>query len=63
MQGPSSTLVAYGEDATPDSEEGGENLIMGSLKSVTTDGWVIIGILGVMFVISWLVMIVKAIVL
>jgi biopolymer transport protein ExbB len=36
---------------------------MGSLKNVTTDGWVIIGILGVMFVISWMVMIVKAIVL
>ena len=63
MQGSSSALITYGEDATPDSEEGGENLIMGSLKSVTTDGWVIIGILGVMFVISWMVMIIKAIVL
>jgi biopolymer transport protein ExbB len=63
MQGPSSAMVTYGEDATPDSEEGGESLIMGSLKSVTTDGWVIIGILGVMFVVSWMVMIIKAIVL
>jgi len=63
MQGPSSTALTYGEDSTPDNEEGGESLIMGSLKNVTTDGWVIIGILGVMFVISWMVMIVKAIVL
>jgi biopolymer transport protein ExbB len=63
MQGSTSALIGYGEDATPDSEEGGENLIMGSLKSVTTDGWIIIGILGVMFLISWMVMIIKAIVL
>jgi len=63
MQGPSVTALTYGEDSTPDSEEGGESLIMGSLKNVTTDGWVIIGILGVMFVVSWMVMIVKAIVL
>jgi len=63
MQGSSSAIITYGEDATPDSEDGGESLIMGSLKNVTTDGWVIIGILGVMFVISWMVMIVKAIVL
>ncbi|NOT12377.1 MAG: DUF2341 domain-containing protein [Methylococcaceae bacterium] len=63
MQGSLSTILAYGEDSTPDSEEGGESLIMGSIKNVTTDGWVIIGILAVMFVISWMVMIVKAIVL
>lgn len=63
MQGTSGTALTYGEDSTPDSEGGGESLIMGSLKNVTTDGWVIIGILGVMFVVSWLVMIVKAIVL
>lgn len=63
MQGPSVTMLTYGEDSTPDSEEGGESLIMGSLKNVTTDGWIIIGILGVMFVVSWMVMIVKAIVL
>jgi biopolymer transport protein ExbB len=63
MQGPTVTLLTYGEDSTPDSEEGGESLIMGSLKNVTTDGWIIIGILGVMFVVSWMVMVVKAIVL
>ena len=63
MQGQTVTLLTYGEDSTPDTEEGGESLIMGSLKNVTTDGWVIIGILGVMFVVSWLVMIIKAVVL
>ena len=63
MQGVSVTALTYGEDSTPDSEEGGESLIMGSLKNVTTDGWIIIGILGVMFVVSWMVMIVKAVVL
>jgi biopolymer transport protein ExbB len=36
---------------------------MGSLKNVTTDGWIIIGILAVMFVVSWVVMILKAILL
>lgn len=63
MQGAGSALLTYGEDATPDSEEGGESYIMATLNSVTIDGWVIIGILGVMFVISWMVMIVKAIVI
>ena len=63
MQGQSDALLTYGEDSTPDSEEGGESLIMGSLKNVTTDGWIIIGILAVMFVVSWVVMILKAILL
>jgi len=62
MQGANSAMLTYGEDATPDSEEG-ESYIMGTLNSVTIDGWVIIGILGVMFVISWMVMISKAIIL
>ncbi|GAB6142015.1 DUF2341 domain-containing protein [Methylosoma difficile] len=63
MQGASSAVVAYGEDSTPDSEEGGESYVMATLKNVTIDGWVIIGILAVMFVISWIVMVVKGIVL
>lgn len=62
MQGPDSSLLTYGEDSTPDGEEG-ESLILGAVKNVTTDGWVIIGILGVMFLISWIVMISKAIIL
>jgi biopolymer transport protein ExbB len=63
MQGQASALLTYGEDSTPDSEEGGESYVMATLNNVTIDGWVIIGILGVMFLISWLVMFVKAIVL
>jgi biopolymer transport protein ExbB len=63
MQGPGSVLLAYGFDETPDSEgEGGDSYILSTLDNVTVDGWVIIGILAVMFVISWMVMIVKAIV-
>ncbi|TAL44027.1 MAG: DUF2341 domain-containing protein [Methylovulum sp.] len=63
MQGVGSAVLTYGEDATPDSEEGGESYIMSTLDNVTIDGWVIIGILGVMFVISFMVMISKAIVI
>ncbi|WP_446810965.1 DUF2341 domain-containing protein [Methylomonas sp. 2BW1-5-20] len=63
MQGQSSALLNYGEDSTPDSEEGGESYLMSTLDNVTIDGWVIIGILGVMFVISTLVIVSKAIVL
>lgn len=63
MQGQASTLLNYGEDSTPDSEEGGESHLMSTLNNVTLDGWIIIGILMVMFVISTLVMITKGIVL
>jgi len=63
MQGQNSTLLTYGEDSTPDSEEGGESYLMSTLDNVTVDGWVIIGILAVMFVISTLVIVSKAIVL
>lgn len=63
MQGQNSTLLTYGEDATPDSEGGDESYLMSTLDNVTVDGWVIIGILVVMFVISSLVMLSKAIVL
>jgi len=63
LQGQNSTLLNYGEDSTPDSEEGGESYFMATLDNVTVDGWVIIGILAVMFVISTLVMVSKAIVL
>ncbi|OQW78619.1 MAG: flagellar motor protein MotA [Proteobacteria bacterium ST_bin11] len=63
LQGQSSALLNYGEDSTPDSEGGGESYLVSTLNNVTIDGWVIIGILGVMFVISTLVMISKGIVL
>jgi len=62
MQGIGSALLTYGEDATPD-EEGGESYIVSTLNNVTIDGWVIIGILGVMFVISVMVMVSKTIII
>lgn len=62
MQGLGSALLTYGEDATPD-EEGGESYIVSTLNNVTIDGWVIIGILGVMFVISVMVMVSKTIII
>ncbi|MDP2904656.1 MAG: DUF2341 domain-containing protein [Methylovulum sp.] len=62
MQGTGSALLAYGEDASPDAE-GGESYIMSTLNNVTIDGWVIIGILGVMFVISFMVMVAKTLVI
>lgn len=63
MQGPGSSLLTYGDDATPDSEEGGESYVLSTLDNVTVDGWIIIGILGVMCLISWMVMVVKAIII
>ncbi len=63
MQGPNSGLLSYASDASSDDEEGGESYVMATLDNVTIDGWVIIGILAIMFLISWLVMFGKAIVL
>ncbi|MEQ1559866.1 MAG: DUF2341 domain-containing protein [Methyloglobulus sp.] len=63
MQGTGSGLLTYGDDATPDSEGGDESYVLSTLNNVTVDGWVIIGILGIMCLISWMVMIVKSIVI
>jgi len=64
MQGTGAALLVYGEDLTPDSEEeGGESYFAATLENVTVDGWVVIGILAVMFVISVIVMLNKTIVL
>ena len=62
MQGPASALLTYGDDSTPDSEES-DSYFMATLDNVTVDGWVIIGILAVMFMISWVVMILKTVVI
>lgn len=62
MQGANSPVLTYGEDSTPDQEEGGESYLMSTLNNVTIDGWVIIGILGVMFAISLMVIITKVII-
>jgi biopolymer transport protein ExbB len=57
-QGIISPLVVYGGDAQKDSG-GGESYFTTTLRNVTVDGWVIISILGVMFVASVLIMAVK----
>lgn len=61
-QGPDALLLTYGEDEALGSE-GGSSYFGTILHSVTLDGWVVIGILMVMAVISWLVMALKAIVI
>jgi len=55
-QGPESLLVQYGQDEQQSGHGGYFGVI---LKSVTLDAWVVIGILGVMGVISWYVMYTK----
>lgn len=61
-QGPDALLLSYGTDEANGS--GGGNSYFGTiLRSVTLDGWVVIGILMVMAVISWMVMVLKAIVI
>ncbi len=58
-QGMVASLVVYGGDTQKDSS-GGESYFTTTLRNVTVDGWVIIGILMVMFVASVLVMAGKA---
>ena len=57
-QGPSAQMVAYGADEENAAWTGGYFGVI--LKSVTIDGWVVIGMLGVMAAISWAVMINKS---
>lgn len=57
-QGQEALLVSYGADA---QQEGGEVSYMAvTLRNVTIDGWVIIAILAVMFVLSIIIMVAKA---
>lgn len=57
-QGTTAPLVAYGADAQKDSG-GGQSYFVTTLRNVTTDGWVVIGILAVLFVASVFIMGVK----
>ncbi|WP_237759532.1 DUF2341 domain-containing protein [Sulfuricella sp. T08] len=60
-QGPEAKLLSLGEI---ESKESGSSSYFGViLQSVTLDGWVVIGILMVMAVISWMVMVTKALVI
>ncbi|MEI6225013.1 MAG: DUF2341 domain-containing protein [Deltaproteobacteria bacterium] len=51
-------LVVAGQDEETGGSGGGYFSIL--IKSVTLDGWIVIGVLAVMFLVSWVVMIGKA---
>jgi biopolymer transport protein ExbB len=57
-QGMVAPLVVYGGDAQKESG-GGESYFVTTLRNVTIDGWVIIGILAVLFLASVVIMAVK----
>lgn len=61
-EAPFSTVLTYGEDAQREGG-GGESYIAVTLRNVTVDGWVVILILAVMAVISWVVMLMKSMLL
>ncbi len=58
-QGQVAPLVVYGDDAQ--RESGDASYLVVTMKNVTIDGWVVIGILAVMFVIAMLIMIGKTV--
>jgi biopolymer transport protein ExbB len=58
-QGPDpARVIGFGPDEESGSWSGGYFTVI--IKSVTLDGWVVIGLLAIMMVVSWLVMIGKA---
>ncbi len=61
-QGMLAPLASYGGDSQRESG-GGEGYFTATMRNVTVDGWVVIAILGVMFVISVFVIIGKAMLL
>jgi biopolymer transport protein ExbB len=58
-QGQVAPLVVYGTDAQ--RESGGVSYFQVTMKNVTPDGWVVIGLLAIMFVIALMVMVGKAV--
>ena len=62
-QSPDFTVVNVGADEGKDSGGGGVNSFVVIIQNVTVDGWVVIGLTGVMFVIAVLVMVTKAMVI
>ncbi|QSA97271.1 DUF2341 domain-containing protein [Methylococcus sp. EFPC2] len=57
-QSPDFNVLAYGQDESKGSA-GGPNYFLIILQSLTVDGWVVIALCGVMFVISSLVIVTK----
>jgi len=61
-QSPDFTVVSLGQDESADSG-GGTSSFLIIIQSVTIDGWVVIALTGVMFVLAMVVMVVKVMVL
>ena len=61
-QGPDAKMLTLGEEESKDSG-GGTSYFGVILKSVTLDGWVVIAFLMVMAMISWMVMVTKALII
>jgi biopolymer transport protein ExbB len=57
-QSPDFTVVNFGEDESSGSA-GGPNYFLIILQSLTVDGWVVIALCGVMFIIAGMVMVLK----
>jgi biopolymer transport protein ExbB len=60
-QSPDFAVLAYGQDEA--NGGGGDGHFMVIVQNVTVDGWVIIGLTGIMFIVAVIVMIVKSIVI
>ncbi|MGB8168603.1 MAG: MotA/TolQ/ExbB proton channel family protein, partial [Chthoniobacteraceae bacterium] len=60
-QSPDFTVVTMGEDEA--NESGSDSSFGVIIQNVTIDGWVVIGLTGIMFVIAMIVMVIKVIVL
>jgi biopolymer transport protein ExbB len=57
-QGQTDALLVYGEDASRESGEQPSYFLV-TLRNVTVDGWVVIGVLALMSIVSWVIMVTK----
>jgi biopolymer transport protein ExbB len=60
-QGVIAPLITYGGDVQKEGGEESQSYFASTLRNVTVDGWVIIGVLSVMFVFAVLIMMVKVV--
>lgn len=60
-QSPDFTVLGYGQDESNSSGDAGHFMVI--VQNVTIDGWVVIGLTGVMLVIAVLVMVTKTVVI
>ena len=60
-QSPDFQVLAYGQDESGGDAGGGHFMVI--IQNVTIDGWVIIGLTGVMFVVALFVMVIKGLVI